>query len=146
VPLEPDAKALEGLASEARQQGYRFMDRLIQDARTNKNRFTGDGERFLGVFLDGKLVGCGGINRDPFTTEPVGRLRRLFVSSSCRRNGVATRLVRELLRQSAAHFPTVRLRAADNGASDFFLRLGFSRINDDQATHSIKIQSQFAGI
>lgn len=139
LPLEPDSESLDALAAEARRLGYGFVDRLIDDARTGKNRFTQKGECFLGIFKDGTLVGCGGVNKDPYTNQPVARLRHIYVLSGARRRGLASMLVRELVRQSEIEFSVFRLRTSDKNADAFYDALGFDRTNDEYATHVMHI-------
>jgi len=55
------------LAAESRESGFAFVDRLLIDWTSGKNRFDRDGEFFLGGFISNRLVAFGGLNRDPYT-------------------------------------------------------------------------------
>ena len=90
---------------------------------------------FLGIFEDGELVGCGGVNKDPYVIQHVGRLRHVYVLSSARRKGLATELVRELLRRCGHSFSVFRLRTSDKNADAFYETFGFERSNDEDASH-----------
>lgn len=138
-PIEPSSEQLEKIAIEAREQGYAFIDRLIDEAKSGQNFFNQNGECFHGAFIDGTLVGCGGINCDPYTDQEVGRLRHVYVLKRYRRTGIARELVRHLLKQSNATFSVVRLRTSDQNADKFYEALGFSRTVEKDATHIIEI-------
>ncbi|MCG7521512.1 GNAT family N-acetyltransferase [Ruegeria sp. Ofav3-42] len=138
-PLNPSSDQLERLAIEAAEQGYSFFNRLINDAKSGANNFSRTGECFLGVYSGKVLVGCGGINFDPFTDRKVGRLRHVYVLDSYRRKGIASNLVKKLLEHSKATFSTIRLRTPDQNANEFYEAIGFSRINNEHATHAIEI-------
>ena len=138
-PLAPTSVLLEDLADEARQQGYAFMDRLLEEARSGTNRFDDPGECFCGVSVNNQLVACGGINRDPYVRDQVGRLRHLYVLQSYRRNGIAVALVQNLLERSKPTFKLIRLRTPNEQAGRFYDALGFQRTTHETATHVIEI-------
>lgn len=140
APIEPSSEQLEKIAIEAREQGYAFIDRLIDEAKSGQNSFNQNGESFHGAFFDGALVGCGGINCDPYTDQEVGRLRHVYVLKRYRRTGKARELVRHLLKQSNATFRVVRLRTSDQNADKFYEALGFSRTVEKDATHIIELR------
>jgi hypothetical protein len=75
--LDPDLGALQ---SEAAAEGFRFVDKLIEDWLSAANRFDRPGELFLGDFREGRLAGICSLNHDPYTDrDGVGRLRHLYV-------------------------------------------------------------------
>lgn len=51
VPIDPCAGQLQELADEARASGYKFMDRLILDAKSGRNRFDQEGGITVTVYL-----------------------------------------------------------------------------------------------
>ena len=126
------------LAAEARAEGYAFMDRLMSEARTGANCFDKVGEVFCGALYKGRLVGCGGVNIDPYADRVVGRLRHIYVLKEFRRMGVATGLVQTLLERSRLYFETIRLRTPDEGAGRFYEAIGFTRTAEEAATHFIQ--------
>lgn len=127
---------------EADEEGYDFLDRLVEDWMSGENRFDGPGEIFCGVFDDGILVGVGGLNRDPFVADPgVGRIRRVYVRQAWRNRGVGEALVRWLLAEARKSFGSVRLRAENAGAARLYERIGFARIEDANATHLLVFDS-----
>ena len=127
------------LTLEARASNQTFLDRLVTDWRSGANRFDAPGECFLGVYDGDALIACGGLNRDPYGADPtLGRLRHLYVAKTHRRQGVATRLVQELLARATA-FRRVRLRTSSPEAAAFYERLGFARVEEPDATHAISL-------
>ena len=137
--IDPRSALLQGLVVEARAQGYAFMDRLGDEARSGDNVFERPGECFCAMVLDGVVIGCGGLNRDPYTDLDAGRLRHIYVLRAYRRQGIAAALVRELLRRAKPAFAVVRLRTPDESAGKFYDALGFRRGDDPTATHIIEI-------
>ncbi len=127
---------IEALAAEARHEGFRFLHRLIADWDAGDNRFGEPGEAFFLAFSGSRLIGCCGLNRDPFLKDPrVGRLRRLYVCRDYRRHGVASRLTVASVAAGRGFFDRIRLRTDEAAASAFYLRRGFSPVRDPEATH-----------
>ena len=127
---------IEALRAEASSEGFRFMDRLVQEWRANTNRFDGAGEALLGAFEAADLMGVCGLNRDPYACrEGVGRLRHLYVRKSARRRGIASALVGHLLAQAETAFCCVRLKTETQEAASFYASHGFVAIDDEAASH-----------
>lgn len=137
--IDPWDTRLDELATEARSEGYNFVDRLLFEARSGVNRFDKNGEVFLGAFVTEKLVGCGGVNLDPYSNQEIGRIRHVFVLYEYRRKGVGTALVKCLLLSSKSRFDTIRLRTSDARGDLFYEAIGFSRTTEEAATHVTQI-------
>lgn len=131
---------LASLADEARQEGYLFLDRLVEDWESGANRFSRRGELLFGAFDEDALVAIGGLNCDPWLQdETVGRLRRFFVSGVYRRKGIGRAMVQALLGEAVNTFTKVRLRTNSLDASKFYLRCGFCHTDGEGATHEIEL-------
>jgi len=80
-------------------------------------------------------LGVVGLNRDPYAdTEQIGRVRHLYVLASARRHGVGSLLVHHVLQEARRSFAIVRLRTTPAAAA-FYLRLGFTSIDEKTASH-----------
>lgn len=120
-------------------EGFRFLTRLTSEWQSGSQRFDAPGECLMAAYLDRKLVGIGGLSVDPFTHDHTGRLRRVYVAPASRGQQVGRRLVNALLAHAALHFERVRLYTDTLEGSAFYLRCGFSRIEDAHASHVVRI-------
>ncbi|WP_141689104.1 GNAT family N-acetyltransferase [Pseudomonas sp. 31 R 17] len=120
-------------------EGFRFLTRLTSEWQSGTHRFDAPGECLMAAYLDRKLVGIGGLSVDPFTHDHTGRLRRVYVAPASRGQQVGRRLVNALLAHAALHFERVRLYTDTLEGNTFYLRCGFSRIEDAHASHVVRI-------
>lgn len=121
-----------------RAEGFRFVDRLVHEWQTGRNRFGGPGELFLCAYLDDSLVGFGGLNRDPYVRErSAGRVRHVYLEPGARGVGLGAALVRELIREARPAFS--RLRLTTQQAAPFYEHLGFVPAAEAKATHVLML-------
>ena len=131
---------VEALRFEAITQGFGFMDRLTADWVSGANTFSRRGECFLGAFVAEGLIGVGGLNVDPYLPRTdVGRLRHVYVLDERRRQGSGRLLVARLLDEARRSFGKVRLRTDTERAASFYVRCGFSLVNDPTASHAMNL-------
>lgn len=133
--LEQLPEQILALEAQAVAEGFRFLTRLITEWENHANRFDQPGESLWGVFFQGQLIAIGGLSRDPYAGQQVGRLRRLYVAPSMRGRKMGQALVEQLLKQATTHFQTVRLSTDTFEGARFYLRCGFQAIDSDSATH-----------
>ena len=134
---------LAQLQSEARDEGYRFLDTLVHEWVSGENRFDRKGEVLCGHFDGALLVAVGGLNQDPFLTDPsVGRIRRLYVRQGWRNHGIGGALLDTLVRFAEEHFCSVRLRAESMNAARLYERRGFIPIQSPSATHILHLRAR----
>jgi GNAT superfamily N-acetyltransferase len=127
---------LERLQSEARDEGYDFIETLVDEWASARNRFDAPGEALYGHLDQGLLVALGGLNCDPFAGRPdLGRIRRVYVRSAWRNQGIGRALMTALIEQAGTHFRSVRLRAENAGAARLYESMGFAPIVSPDATH-----------
>lgn len=132
-----DPFVLTDLAIEAQANGYRMVQRLIDEWIAGENRFEKPGERAYLAVLDGQIRGVCGLNIDPFANDNrIGRVRRLYVSTSARRRGIASAIMRQLVGDAQGRFAELRLRTLEADASAFYQAIGFSPVKEiENCTH-----------
>jgi GNAT superfamily N-acetyltransferase len=124
------------MQAEARDEGYKFLETLLEEWRSGANRFDAPGEALCGHFDQGILVAVGGLNCDPFLADPtVGRIRRLYVRHAWRNQGIGGALLDKLLAAARLNFRCVRLRAENPAAARLYERKGFLPSPTTGATH-----------
>jgi GNAT superfamily N-acetyltransferase len=134
--IELSIPGMEHLQSEARQEGYDFIETLVEEWASAKNRFDAPGEMLCGHLDQGLLVAVGGLNLDPFAgRSDTGRIRRVFVRNGWRNKGIGRALVATLVDEARKNFRCVRLRAENEGAARLYESMGFVPIASPDATH-----------
>src|ERR1700678_2628308 len=95
---------MERLQSEARAEGYDFIETLVEEWANAQNRFDAPGEILCGHLDHGLLVAVGGLNCDPFAGRAdVGRVRRIYVRPAWRAKGIGRALGTTLIEQAPPH-------------------------------------------
>ncbi len=120
---------LDDLVTESKQEGFRFVERLINDYKNGSNMFSHADEGLFGVFSeDGTLIAFGGLNRDPFSNErKVGRLRRFYVRKEYRRHGIGSLLVKGIMDEADKHYKVLVLHTDTEQGDLFYCSIGFSK-------------------
>ena len=122
--LTPELLATPLVESEAR--GIHFVRRLTDEWINGVNRFDRPGEALFAVRDAADIVAVGGLNVDPYTTEPgTGRVRHLYVVATHRRRGLGATLVGEIIATARSRFHTLRLSTSNPDAARLYERLGF---------------------
>lgn len=132
-----DISFVEPLAAVARDEGFNFLDRLIREWKDGTNRFEKPGEVIYGAFVEGVLVGTGGLT---FQRESLGRVRRVYVHPDFRRQGIAKSLMDAVLAFAKERYPVVVLYTETTEAKQMYERMGFipeSPDGPDHATHRL---------
>jgi GNAT superfamily N-acetyltransferase len=129
--------AIERLLSESEQEGFRFLRRAREEWLSGANAFSIEGEALFGVFEGDRLLAIGGINREG---EGHGRLRRVYVGREERRRGIGRKLVEHVLAFASRHYSLVGLRCETDAADQFYVAVGFRRVDSDRGiTHVIEL-------
>src|SRR5271169_6580062 len=127
---------MQRLRSEAKEEDYDFVETLVEEWESGRNRFDAPGETLMGALDEDLLVGVGALSCDPFAGRPdMGRIRKVYLRPAWRNQGVGRRLVSTLVDQARSHFSCVRLRAENDGAARLYERLGFAPIPGPDASH-----------
>lgn len=129
------------LVRESEEQGFDFLDRLIDNYENGSNRFDQPGEGLFGVYDGETLIAIGGLNCDPFLFDPfVGRVRRVYVASAYRRQGVGKMLLEAIISAAKGHFKLLTLRADTPDAAALYEGLGFqTEPRIENATHHLQL-------
>jgi GNAT superfamily N-acetyltransferase len=134
--IELPLPGLACLQSEAKAEGYKFIEALVEQWASAENRFDAPGEILCGHLDQGVLVAVGGLNCDPFAGRPeIGRIRKVYVRHAWRSRGVGRALVTTLIEEARTHFRCVRLRAETTNAARLYESIGFAPIAGPDATH-----------
>ena len=135
-------KDLGPLLEESRRQGHEFLDRLVSEYIGGTNQFKKPGEGLFGAYVDQQLVAIGGLNQDPYSSEPdIGRVRHLYVLSAWRKQGVGKRLVQAIIAAAKGRFRLLTLRTFSADADGFYRALGFQTSPKiDRATHYLVLR------
>jgi len=142
--LTLDAAALEPILTESLSEGYRFIQTLLDEYTSGFNRFDARGAVLLGVYGGERMIGIGGVHRDPYLQRlDVGRVRHVYVLHEFRRHGVGKRLLDELIDHARAHFALLTLRTNTAPAAAFYEAIGFStEAPPKEATHWLRLKPE----
>src|SRR5262245_6550529 len=125
------AALLAAPIAESEAQGLHFVRRLADEWINGVNRFERAGEALFAVRDASNIVGVGGLNIDPYTTDAgIGRVRHLYVVAAHRRRGLGAMLVTDIIASARGHFHTLRLNTSNPDAARLYERLGFLRCTD----------------
>ncbi len=132
---------LTHLVKESKEEGFRFLERLVNDYENGTNKFNNHGESLYGLFnKEGVLIAIGGLNIDPFSNdEKVGRLRRFYVSNDYRRNGIGRLLLSQIIYDAKNFFKVLVLYTDTEQGDKFYNSLGFQRKIFIQIQHIFKL-------
>lgn len=122
--LSYDIKQLE---KESKDEGFRFVERLVNEYKCGSNTFSNTGEGLFGVFTEeGTLVAIGGLNKDPFSNEAyIGRVTRFYVKNDHRRKGLGSLLVNRIIDEAKKYYHVLVLHTDTEQADQFYISLGF---------------------
>ena len=128
----------EPLLAECEREGGSFLLRLRDEWRSGATRFDRPNEVLLGAFLDGRLIGVGGLSRDPWQPD-IGRLRHLYVLREMRGRGVGRMLVSHIVEKARRTFPVIRLRTRAEEAARLYESFGFIPTAAPFETHRLAL-------
>lgn len=134
---------LKRLVKQSKEEGFRFIERLVNDYENGDNTFKGTGEALLAVFnKENEIIAIGGLNIDPFSKDQnVGRLRRFYVSKECRRSGIGTVLLKAIINEAKKNFNVLVLHTDTKEADNFYIFQGFTREERyPKSTHYMKLR------
>jgi len=131
-----DLPRLRELAGVASAEGFRFLDRFLDDLVADRVQLDAAGEFFVAHVEGERLVSIGGVTPDPYVDDVgVGRLRHVYVHPSVRRAGIGRALVEHLEERARSCYAWLQLRTDTETAARFYERLGYLPIRSESATH-----------
>ena len=129
---------IRGLLETSEAEGHNLVRRLVEEWDDGSNRFDRPGETIFEARVGLRLVGVGGLNRDPYLDDPdVARIRHVYVAPDVRHTGVGRALVQALVENARHRFKRVRLRTTTPHGSAFYIAIGFEPIDEPAGTHQI---------
>ena len=132
---------LSELITESISEGFKLVEKLISDYESGANRFDREGESLFGAFFGDTLVGIGGLNIDPYSGDAArGRVRHLYVLKEFRRKGVGRLLLASVIGEATKHFTILALRTHNPEADQFYRRIGFEKVEQENVTHSMSLR------
>ena len=137
--LPPDR--VHNLLVDSEAAGSRIVRRAVDEWAAGTNRFDRPGEALFAASLAGRLVGVCGLNVDPYAGDArVGRVRHLYVLTSCRRRGVGRQLVAHVIDSAGDRFDSLRLRTNNEAAARLYAAMGFrTREAAGEFTHVLEL-------
>lgn len=126
---------LQPLLVESRQQGFEFLQRLVNEYARGTNCFAGSNEALFSVYNGEDLIAVGGLNADPYLKEEgIGRVRHVYVLSAWRRQGVGRLLVERIIEEASHNYSLLTLRTFNPQADQFYRAIGFQTKPEIKAT------------
>ncbi|MEI6352757.1 MAG: GNAT family N-acetyltransferase [Candidatus Nomurabacteria bacterium] len=127
---------IQEIANETSQDNYNFVQRTIDEWKNNTNKFSKIGEKLWGIIIDNKIIGIGGLNKDPFIEdEKVGKVRHIYISKQYRGFGLSKILLNLIIEKAKENFTTLRLSTNNPIASSVYESLGFKKVEGIKVTH-----------
>jgi GNAT superfamily N-acetyltransferase len=142
ISLERTADTLPAgfseLEADAKADGHEHLTRFAAEFSHNRAMF----HAIFACHADNGLAGIGAITDEPaLNWQPVWRMRRLYVHRNFRRRKIARAIANALLREAAGKVSTVTVHAGNDGASQFWEAMGFSRVEDQPWSHEAYLQA-----
>ena len=131
---------LADLADKALAEGYLFVHRTIDEWNSGKQRFSAKGEGLWQVFLNDKLIGIGGLSRDPYINNDItGRVRHVYILPEFRNKGYGKQLLRHIIAEARGHFKALTLFTENPVAALLYQHLGFRPATEHKVTHRLDL-------
>ena len=122
------------LRSDAVSEGYRFIERLVDEWNAGSVIFDKPGEALLIARCDNAIAGVGGVTVDP-SDQAALRMRRFYVRPKFRRHGVARELAGVLIADALRTGRRLNVNAGTETAAVFWQTMGFRLSPSSHHTH-----------
>lgn len=112
---------LAEILEESQALGYGMIERLIRNWSCGENNFGKENEAFFSYEIEGRVVGVGGVNEEPYLKiKEYGRMRHLYVLMGWRRKGVGGAIVDATIDFARTHYTLMTLMTPNDGSADAF--------------------------
>jgi len=136
-------RSIYSLGKEARREGFKHIDRLIDDFADHSNKFQLEGEALFGGYESHSIIAIGGVNQQPSKpSERTGRIRRVYVHPRYRRGGAGSDLMTVIEDHAKKHFARLQLFTESEVASSFYASLGYKKAS---STENVSHEKFFNG-
>ncbi len=134
---------LNELLLESKSNGFNAILRLIADWTSGSNRFDRPGEALFLAQQADRCIGTCGLNCDPYAkSAKVGRIRRLYVLSHHRRQGVGSSLVKQVISEACLSFEWLHVRTDSLSGDLLYRSLGFvPDLTSETITHKLQLKA-----
>ncbi len=131
------------LIEDSKTEGHRF-GQIFMDEYSGNNRFDRPGESLYVAREEDMVIGICGLNIDPYLDQiDVGRVRRFYVLSKCRGNGVGKQLLLTIVDEAKQHFKKLTLYTENPIAEKLYISMGFSRVEGiHNVSHILNFEEQ----
>lgn len=139
VDLQVDM--LNEILLESKSNGFNAISRVITDWNSGSNRFDRPGEALFLAQQADRCIGTCGLNLDPYAqSAPIGRIRRLYVLSHYRRQGVGRSLVKQVISEACLSFEWLHVRTNSLSGNLLYRSLGFvPDLTSETVTHKLRL-------
>ena len=136
-----DLKAIQPLVDENTAEGWLFLGKAVLAYEDGRNRFENPGEALFMAELQGRPIGLGGLNIDPYLGDTrIGRVRHVHVLKAHRAQGVGHMLLASIIDEARKNFKLLTLRTTNPVADKFYRKLGFVNLPSiNNATHHLQL-------
>jgi ribosomal protein S18 acetylase RimI-like enzyme len=125
--INRDISDFDHLIGESIEEGNTHLVKLINEFQSGTNRFDKTGEALFIALYQSEIVGVGGVHQDPYSMkESIGRVRRVYVLQSYRRQGIARNLMKHIMELAQNHYEVLILRTTNPDADQLYRSLGFT--------------------
>nr|WP_090965518.1 GNAT family N-acetyltransferase [Pantoea varia] len=140
--LTPGCPGFVELKAQSMAEVFNMLCRLEENWLSGHNRFNRPGEKLMGAYADGLIVGTCGLNIDPFTQSAVtGRLRHFYVDPRWRNRRIGSGLLSETLKDAGRWFDFINTNAPTS-AFTFYEQAGFVALSDmEKVTHQLCLRN-----
>lgn len=136
---ELNISSVQPLADEAMAEGYKFVQKAIDEWKSGANTFAIPGEKFWAIVIGNEFIACGGLNLDPYAaSKTVGRVRHVYVLKKYRRQGYSKILLHLIIDEAKKYFKCLRLSTDNPIAASLYRSMGFEKVDEYKATHIIR--------